>query len=335
MGFVVVMGRPMATSQDFVNWVCTDELNWRFLKFVLQAEHGTFLRFASGTTHQTIYFPEVKAFHVCLPDLAEQRRIVQVLGSLDDKIESNRRLAALLEETAAALFRARFVDFIGITDLVDSEIGRIPAGWHTAPLGSLIEINAASRSIRNAPSEIEYVDISSVSTRRIDNVQRLRFADAPSRARRIVRSGDTIVSTVRPERRSFAFVHAASATLTASTGFAVITPTKAGPVFVYQHVTCDAFIDYLSQSATGSAYPAVNPKVIGSRIVALPPDHGAGLEATARPLLGLRAGLDTESAALAAIRDTLLPKLISGAIRVPDTPDPDEVIGPAAEALGA
>src|SRR5574340_1389612 len=60
VGYVVVMGRPMATSQDFVNWVCSQRIDFRFLKYVLLAERSAFLRFASGTTHQTIYFPEVK-----------------------------------------------------------------------------------------------------------------------------------------------------------------------------------------------------------------------------------------------------------------------------------
>ena len=80
VGYVVVMGRPMATSQDFVNWVCSRELDHRFLKYVLLSEQSAFLRFASGTTHQTIYFPEVKAFHVCLPPPPEQRAIAHILG---------------------------------------------------------------------------------------------------------------------------------------------------------------------------------------------------------------------------------------------------------------
>ena len=85
VGYVVVMGRPMATSQDFVNWVCSPELDHRFLKYVLLSEQPAFLRFASGTTHQTIYFPEVKAFHICLPPPAEQAAIGHVLQTLDDK----------------------------------------------------------------------------------------------------------------------------------------------------------------------------------------------------------------------------------------------------------
>ena len=111
VGYVVVMGRPMATSQDFVNWVCSENLDSQFLKYVLLGERSAFLRFASGTTHQTIYFPEVKAFHVCLPPILEQRAIANILGTLDDKIELNRRMNETLEAMARALFKDWFVDF--------------------------------------------------------------------------------------------------------------------------------------------------------------------------------------------------------------------------------
>jgi type I restriction enzyme S subunit len=73
------MGRDMATSQDFVNWVCSEELNHNFLKYLLISESAAFRWFSSGAVHQTIYFPEVKAFHICHPSLPEQQRIVGIL----------------------------------------------------------------------------------------------------------------------------------------------------------------------------------------------------------------------------------------------------------------
>jgi type I restriction enzyme S subunit len=79
VGYVVVMGRAMATSQDFVNWVCSKQLEPRFLQYLLIFEGPSLSRFSSGAVHQTIYFPEVKAFHICLPPLEDQRRIVAVL----------------------------------------------------------------------------------------------------------------------------------------------------------------------------------------------------------------------------------------------------------------
>jgi len=76
VGYVIVMGRPMATSQDFVNWICTEAIQPKWLQYVLMADREALLRFGKGTTHTTIYFPEVLSLHVALPPLAEQRRIV-------------------------------------------------------------------------------------------------------------------------------------------------------------------------------------------------------------------------------------------------------------------
>jgi len=111
VGYVVVMGRPMATSQDFVNWVCSSELNPHFLKYVLLAETRALQMFAVGSVHPTIYYPEVKALHICTPNRAEQDRIVSVLKALDDKIELNRRMNETLEAMARAIFKDWFVDF--------------------------------------------------------------------------------------------------------------------------------------------------------------------------------------------------------------------------------
>jgi len=70
------MARPMATSQDFANWVCTHALLPQFLQMALMAEGEDIKRFGRGTTHTTIYYPELKALHICLPPVEEQERIV-------------------------------------------------------------------------------------------------------------------------------------------------------------------------------------------------------------------------------------------------------------------
>ena len=76
VGYVTIMGRPMATSQDFVNWVCSEALVPRFLMYAIMAEGDGIREFGRGSTHTTIYFPEVKALHICLPPPQEQREIV-------------------------------------------------------------------------------------------------------------------------------------------------------------------------------------------------------------------------------------------------------------------
>lgn len=88
VGYVVIMGRPMATSQDFVNWVCSEAVVPEFLMYLFLAEGDHLLKFGKGTTHTTIYFPEVKAFHVCLPPVEEQRAIVARVRQQLDAMES-------------------------------------------------------------------------------------------------------------------------------------------------------------------------------------------------------------------------------------------------------
>lgn len=75
VGYVTVMGCAMATSQDFVNWICGEALSPEFLKFLLLAQGDEIRRFASGSVHQTIYYPEVKAFNICHPPVSVQREI--------------------------------------------------------------------------------------------------------------------------------------------------------------------------------------------------------------------------------------------------------------------
>ena len=67
----------MATSQDFVNWICSEALDPEFLMYALMAEGEGIKKFGRGTTHTTIYYPEVKALHICLPPIAEQIEIVR------------------------------------------------------------------------------------------------------------------------------------------------------------------------------------------------------------------------------------------------------------------
>jgi Type I restriction modification DNA specificity domain len=83
VGFVTIMGRPMATSQDFVNWVCSSELNPRFLMLLLMACRNPIRALGVGAVHHTIYFPTVERFSVCIPRVDEQEDIA---GRLHDQM---------------------------------------------------------------------------------------------------------------------------------------------------------------------------------------------------------------------------------------------------------
>ena len=128
VGKVAILGRDMATSQDFANWVCGPALVPEYLYEALRASGGQFDKEKQGTTHKTIYMPVLERFRVLLPPLDEQRRIADVLGKAD-AIRRRRRQTTLL---TGELLRAAFLEMFG--DPVAN-----PKGWNVKSLSDLCE----------------------------------------------------------------------------------------------------------------------------------------------------------------------------------------------------
>lgn len=93
VGFVAIMGRPMATSQDFANWVCKPELDPDFLMYALIHARASLRDLATGATHKTIYMPTLKAFHVCMPEIHEQKRVAKLAREGLKEVEIARNAA--------------------------------------------------------------------------------------------------------------------------------------------------------------------------------------------------------------------------------------------------
>jgi len=294
---------------------------------------------SSMSTRASLNNDMLSQLRIVLPDFSTQSAIGNTLKALDDKIEHNRRTARALERLARAIFRAWFVEFEPVkakaegatsfpsmpqevfdalpTRFVDSEIGPVPEGWEVKTLGDVCDVNARSVRAGNVTGEIEYVNISSVTAGRLDEIERLDFADEPSRARRLVRDGDTIWSCVRPNRMSYLYIHEPPENRIASTGFAVLSPKTVGPSFLYQLTTQSEFVNYLVANATGSAYPAVRADHFQTaRFCCGPPAVLDAFEASTHPMRQWIGAAETEDRTLAEMRDYLLPKLLSGEVRV-------------------
>lgn len=318
-----------------------DSLDQDFLYYLIGSRAFTdhVLAVQTGTAVPHISSGQILDFRFRLPSLSDQRFVAGVLGALNHKIEQNRRTAQALERLASAIFRAWFVDFEPVkakaggatafpsmpqplfdslpTDFEEFAIGPLPRGWETGKLGAHCRINQRTVHTGEVSGAIEYVDISSVNVGRLTSVQRLAFSDAPSRARRRVRHGDTIWSCVRPNHKSYLFIHSPPDNRIVSTGFAVLSPCNFGPSFLYETTTQPEFVDHLASNADGSTYPAVRPEHFASAEVVVPPQLLLdAFESITMPLRDSFAAAERESATLAALRDYLLPKLLSGDIRV-------------------
>ncbi len=135
-----------------------------------------------------------------------------------------------------------------------------PDGWTRRRLGDCARVNAEQLGARTDPDFVlEYLDIGAIERPgTVGSSRTLRFGDAPSRARRLVREGDILVSTVRPYLRNFGRIRQAPENLVASTGYAVVRPSDdVDGDFLYQHVLSDSFVEFLKPRMSGSNYPAV------------------------------------------------------------------------------
>ena len=131
-------------------------------------------------------------------------------------------------------------------------------------LDQFADVNPEGVTKSYSHDQIEYIDISSVgSGYLVDSIRVIPLKEAPSRAKRIIRTGDTILSTVRPNLRSFLFVKDAKSNSIASTGFAVLrAKSNADPRFIYYAVTDSQFTGYLTNNTKGTSYPAVDSDTI-------------------------------------------------------------------------
>jgi type I restriction enzyme, S subunit len=336
------VGRLARVPADAPHFVCSpqttfwrsldgDQLDQAFLfGYMRSPAFGEQLR---ARMHESDMAPYVsltaqRSFAVALPPIAEQRRIGSVLSVFDDKIDSNRRLASLLEGIAAALFRARLADFIGVEDFEEAEIGLIPRGWTTGSLTSLARFINGRAFTKDANAKGRPI---------------LRIKELNAGVRDDTLRTDLIAAEEHTARhRDILFAWSGSLGVYRWSGpeslinqhiFKVI-PEGYPPWFVYQSVRrhMPEFEAIARDKATTMGH--IQRRHLSEARVALPDsDTLARVSDLLEPLDQWQGILASEIASLAATRDALLPKLISGEIRVPDAMDSEEVIGTAAEQL--
>jgi type I restriction enzyme S subunit len=319
-----------------------DQLDNTFLRFLLQSEavRSQLTARSSGTTVSGIKQSELRKVRLSLPPFSEQVEIAGVLRALSDAIQLRAQTNETLEAMARAIFKSWFVDFDPVrakaegrepegmdadtaalfpSEFRESELGEIPLGWTVREVRDVSTSNRKSIGKNFAHDEIEYVDISSVEPGRITTSTMCNLAEAPSRAKRLVSDGDTIWSCVRPNRRSFALMMEPANNLVVSTGFVTLTATEVPFSFLYLSVTTSHFVEYLTLRADGAAYPAVRPDTFESAKVIVPSANILNrFHEIAEPMLRKIAANNEQAKTLATLRDTLLPRLISGKLQVPE-----------------
>lgn len=307
----------------------------RFAYYFLK--HFDFRRFNSGSAQPSLNRNFVHPSPVVVPPLPEQLAIAQILGSLDDKIELNRRMNETLERIARAIFKSWFVDFdpvrakmeghrsTGIDadtgplfpeSLVDSEIGPIPEAWTVGKIGDVAE--NLKRQVN--PSELEeavaYIGLEHMPRRRIA-LSDWATSEGLVSNKFEFSQGEILFGKLRPY---FHKVGVAPVDGVCSTDILVVGARETGwGSFVLGHLSSDELVAHADATSSGTRMPRTNWKDLSSYGLALPPSNVmTSFDAIVSPLVEAIIGRIHESRALVTIRDTLVPKLISGEIRIKD-----------------
>lgn len=330
-------------STKFMVIRASNDIDPRFLYFVLSGTHARteFQRIAdsrSGTFPQ-VTFDSIGHYPVPLPPMKVQREIVRLLDTFEQRLDLLWASSLTLESIAQAIFKSWFVDHEPVlctargralkgvpgevmelfpSALDQAETGLVPRGWKVGTLEELTLLNPESWSAKSHPESVRYVELSNVKNNRMDQAVYYPFADAPSRARRVLRRGDTIVGVVRPGNRSFALIDQDIPGLTGSTGFAVLRPkSRIYAEFVYLAATSDANIDRLANVADGGAYPAVKPELVQETPIVIPPqDIMSAFSKIVAPLFDRLRLNQSTAETLASIREAVIPRLVSGQMNV-------------------
>lgn len=296
-------------NQRVGKFVC-DEINLskKYLYYILTSQrYQEFLFNAGSGSGQPNLSPEL-ILETKIPwfPYDEQKAIASVLSSLDDKIDLLHRQNKTLEAMAETLFRQWFVE-------------EAQEDWEEVTIGDFVELNRASIDKNYPYQAIEYLDTGSLTEGKIESFQSFALDDAPSRAKRLVQHNDVLISTVRPDQKHYGIIKNPIENLVISTGFCVLTCTKMDPHFIYLLLTNDEMTDYLHTIAEGSTstYPSLKPSDIGSIAFQLPPHSKLEeFSVIAQNSWEKIEKNHIQIRTLETLRDTLLPKLMSGEVRV-------------------
>lgn len=271
----------------------------------------------NGAAQPNVGAQQVASLAMSLPPLDVQRRIVDVLGSIDDLIENNRRRIEVLEEMARAIYREWFVKFRypgheGVP-LVDSALGPIPEGWQVGELNDLVQLIRDTVDPAAIDAETPAVGLEHIPRKQITLDSWGTAGDQGSR-KGVFEKGDVLFGKIRPY---FHKVSVAPIDGICSTDAIVLRPASehwGQAVFVLSSVE---LVAHATATSNGTKMPRADWKVLGRWPVALPPSAVAGqFTEIARGQLEMAETLMFENARLANLRDLLLPKLVTGEIDV-------------------
>jgi type I restriction enzyme S subunit len=332
----------MATNQGFRSLILRPGFIPEFVYYWLVANRAELERHASGSTFKELSGTALGQIQLRAPSENEQRAIAQILGTLDNKIELNRRISETLEAIARAIFKSWFVDFdpvrakvegrdpglpTHIADLfpdrfVDSELGQIPEGWEVGRVNDLcsrIENGGTPKRMeqRYWSGSIPWFKTGELTDGPLlDSEEKITSDGLTESSCKLWPAGTILIALyASPTVGRLGILEVPAASNQACS--ALIARPEYGRLFLFYSLIMTR--DRLQQIAVGAAQQNISQQVVRAHKLVLPPSSIARrFDVLVEDSYQRRVSIGRESRTLAALRDALLPRLISGELRVKD-----------------
>lgn len=277
----------------------------------------------TGSAIPHISLKQIQDYPITLPTrVADQHRIASILSSLDSKIEMNITINAKLEEMAQALFKKWFVNYEPFKDkgMVESELGMIPKGWKVGKLEDLGDIVGGSTPSKKNPEYYTENGIAwitpkdlSIHNNKFTSKGEIDITEAgyKSTSTKLMPRGTVLFSSRAP----IGYISIAKNEICTNQGFKSIVPNYAGTAYLY--CLLKKLTPSIECKATGSTFKEVSGSFMKSLSVIIPPKEVIDeYEMIIESIFEIQENNEEESLRLSQIRDTLLPKLMSGEIEI-------------------
>lgn len=315
---------PMTTNQACCNLTINDEAaDYEFVYYTLKNDYTTLASLANGGAQQNLNAQIIKDYVLQMPSLADQRRIASILSSLDRKIELNNKINADLEEMAQAIFKNWFVDFEPFKNgkFVDSELGMIPEGWKVGCLGDMGAVvcgKTPSKSNSNYyGGDIPFIKIPDMHGNVFveSSEDRLTELGSLSQIKKLIPPYSLMVSCIATVGLVSINTKPSHTNQQINT---VIPHNKSALFYLYQHIkNNEEFLKNMGRGGTTTLN--VNTKSFSNIRLLIPSE--IALEQFHGIVEGLFKKIEQnlhESRTLSLLRDTLLPRLMSGELEIPE-----------------
>ena len=327
LGKVVLTKNPTVTNQQFNSIVPNEENDADFIYYLMTVV-GKHLNYLSKTSTAVpiINKSTFANYEIEIPNIKEQKRIGKILSSLDDKIELNRRINDNLEQQAQALFKSWFVDFEPFKEgkFVDSELGMIPESWRVCSAETIFKINIGKTPPRKEQQwfsninngNVKWISISDLGSNEIfiEDSKEYLTKEAISKFNIIVVPEDTILVSFK---LTVGRVGISNCELTTNEAVARFYLPKSY-FREYTYLSLKNY-NYARLGSTSSIATAVNSKIIKNMKLLIPPvTIISEFSKRIYPLFNAIRIYENEIRNLSKIRNTLLPKLMSGELKIND-----------------